>query len=393
MNKKLIVFVLIGIFLFNNAESQNVNPLGQNVVNVISTGVPFLMIAPDARAGAMGDAGVASSPDVYSMHWNPAKYAFIENDMGVGISYSPWLKNLIPDINLYSLNFYKRIDDEQTFATSLMYFSLGNVNFTDNHGIETGIFNPNEFSFDVAYARKLSENFSASIAIRFIYSDLTQGQIVSGVETKAGTSIAADLALYWYKDIMLGRTNGKFAFGVNISNIGSKISYSSAANKEFLPTNLRFGPSLMLELDRYNTITFMIDFNKLLVPSPPIYDEITGEIIKGKDPNVSVPKGIFQSFFDAPGGFSEELKEFQLSFGAEYWYDKQFALRAGYFYENALKGNRKFFTVGAGLKYNVFGLDFSYLIPTQQQHPLENTLRFSLLFDFGAPSKGFRRNY
>lgn len=368
----LFAFILVSILNSSYAQDGTVNTLGQ--VNIVSTGVPFLMIAPDARAGAMGDAGVSSSPDIYSMHWNPAKYAFIDNDMGIGVSYSPWLKNLVPDLNLYSLNFYKRIDDEQTFAASLLYFSLGDVTFFDGAGVEGNTFRPNEFSFDVAYARKLSENFSASIAGRFIYSDLTQGQYAQGIETKAGVSVAADISIYWRKEVRISRTDAVIAFGMNISNIGSKISYTSD-RKEFIPTNLRFGPSLMLELDRYNSLTFMVDVNKLLVPTPDA-DAIPDDI--------SVISGIFKSFGDAPGGFSEEIKELQLSVGVEYWYDKQFALRAGYFYENALKGNRKFFTIGAGLKYNVFGLDFSYLIPSEQQHPLESTLRFSLLLDFEA---------
>lgn len=374
MFKRFFLLALMASFFINSSFAQDTNnTLGQ--VNIVSTGVPFLMIAPDARAGAMGDAGVSSSPDIYSMHWNPAKYAFIENDMGIGVSYSPWLKNLVPDLNLYSLNYYKRIDDRQTIAASLLYFSLGNITFVgEDPNVSLGTFRPNEFSFDLAYARKLSENFSASIAGRFIYSDLTQGQSIGVVETKAGISVAADISIYWRKEIRISRTNALFAFGLNISNIGSKISYTSD-RKEFIPTNLRFGPSLMLEMDNYNTITFMFDVNKLLVPTP------DGNAIPD---DISVIGGIFKSFGDAPGGFSEEIKELQLSFGVEYWYDKQFALRAGYFYENALKGNRKFFTIGAGLKYNVFGLDFSYLIPTQQQHPLESTLRFSLLLDFEA---------
>lgn len=374
MFKRIFLLALMASFILNSSFAQDVNnTLGQ--VNIVSTGVPFLMIAPDARAGAMGDVGVSSSPDIYSMHWNPAKYAFIENDMGIGVSYSPWLKNLVPDLNLYSLNYYKRIDDRQTFAASLLYFSLGDITFVgEDPNVSLGTFRPNEFSFDLAYARKLSENFSASIAGRFIYSDLTQGQSLGIVETKAGISVAADISFYWRKEIRISRTNALFAFGLNISNIGSKISYTSD-RKEFIPTNLRFGPSLMLEMDNYNTITFMFDVNKLLVPTP------DGDAIPD---DISVIAGIFKSFGDAPGGFSEEIKELQLSFGVEYWYDKQFALRAGYFYENALKGNRKFFTIGAGLKYNVFGLDFSYLIPTQQQHPLESTLRFSLLLDFEA---------
>jgi hypothetical protein len=380
MKLYFLLLTILSVFIINISNAQKANPLGQKANRYISTGVPFLMISPDARASAMGDVGVSSSPDIYSMHWNPAKYAFIKDDIGIGISYSPWLKQLISDLNLYSLNFYRRIDDKQTFAASLLYFSLGEIDETSEEGLEISKFHPNEFSFDVAYARKLSENFSAAIAARFIYSDLTQGR---GEGAKAGTSIAADLSIFWRKEVTIGRSNGLFAFGVNLSNIGAKISYVINGDKEFLPTNLRFGPSLMVEIDRYNTFTFMLDINKLLVPTPQ----------NDKEDNISVEQGIFQSFFDAPDGFSEELKEFQISFGAEYWYDKQFALRAGYFYESAEKGNRKYFTVGAGLKYNVFGLDFSYLIPTAQQHPLANTLRFSLLFDFGAPSKTYRRKY
>ncbi len=378
-----------------SVSSQNTDEwLGQqSTINTITTAVPFLMIAPDARAGAMGDAGVSSSADVYSMHWNPAKYAFIEEDMGFGISYSPWLKKLVSDINLYNVSFFKRIDNEQVIAASLVYFSLGDITFTDQNNYEIGTFRPNEFSLDVAYSRKLSENFSASVAARFIYSDLTQGQSVAGNQTNAGTSIAADVSMFYRKDVQFSRLDGLFAFGLNISNIGSKISYSNNGQKNFLPTNLRFGPSLTLEIDRYSTLSFMLDFNKLLVPTPPVYEttengqQVIGPdnkpvILSGKDPDVSVISGIFQSFFDAPGGFSEEMKEFTYSFGMEYWYDKQFAVRAGYFHESQMKGNRKYFTLGFGLKYNVFGLDVAYLVPTEQQNPLENTLRFSLIFNF-----------
>ena len=371
-------------FCMLSAYAQNTDEwIGQQAtINTITTGVPFLMIAPDARAGAMGDAGVSSSPDAFSMHWNPAKYAFIEQDMGFGVSYSPWLKKLVSDINLYNVAWFKRLDDEQVIAASLVYFSLGDITFTDVNNQPLGNFKPNEFSIDFAYSRKLSEYLSASVAARFIYSDLTQGQIVAGLQTNAGTSIAADVSLYYQKPVQFKRIDGTFSWGLNISNIGSKISYSDQPGQEnFLPTNLRFGPSLTLELDRYNTLAFMLDINKLLVPTPPVYDQ-NGNIVEGKDPNVSVVKGIFQSFFDAPGGFSEELKEFTYGIGVEYWYDNQFALRGGYFHEAEMKGNRQFFTLGVGLKYNVFGLDIAYLVPTSQQNPLENTLRFSLTFNF-----------
>ncbi len=399
MKFKLALMILLSVLMVNGFSQNTDEWLGQqSSLNTITTAVPFLMIAPDARAGALGDAGVSSSPDVYSMHWNPAKYAFIEKDMGFGISYSPWLKALVPDINLAYVNFFKRLDDEQTIAASLLFFSLGDITFTNDVGDPLGTYHPNEFSLDFAYSRKLSENLSASVAARFIYSDLTQGQFVGGSETHAGSSIAADVSFYWKKEISFTNTNGLLSFGANVSNIGRKISYANNV-KDFIPTNLRFGPSLKIEMDDYNSIAFMIDVNKLLVPTPPIYqvDPITGQpvmgidgqylIAAGKNPDVSVISGILQSFGDAPGGFSEELREFSFGTGVEYWYENQFALRGGYFHEHKSKGNRKFFTLGAGIKYNVFGLDVAYLIPLEQKHPLENTLRFSLTFDFDAFSR------
>ena len=399
MKIKLAFLTLLSIITIKGFNQNTDEWLGQqSSLNTITTAVPFLMIAPDARSGGMGDAGVSSSPDVYSMHWNPAKYAFIDKDMGFGISYSPWLKALVPDINLAYVNFFKRLDPEQTIAASLLFFSLGDITFTNDVGDPLGTYHPNEFSLDFAYSRKLSENFSASVATRFIFSDLTQGQFVGGSETHAGTSFAADVSFYYRKEVSFTNTNGILAMGANISNIGSKISYSNNV-KDFIPTNLRFGPSLTLEMDDYNTIAFMVDVNKLLVPTPPIYevDPVSGQpvigvdgrpnIAAGKDPDVSVIGGIFQSFFDAPGGFSEEMREFSISTGVEYWYDNQFAIRGGFFHEHKSKGNRKFFTLGAGIKYNVFGLDVAYLIPLEQKHPLENTLRFSLLFDFEAFSR------
>ncbi len=395
MKLRLVMIIILNAALLNGYAQNTGEWLGQDPINTITTAVPFLMIAPDARGSAMGDAGVSSTPDANSMHWNPAKYAFIEKDMGFSVSYSPWLRKLVNDINLAYLGFYKRIDDRQTVAATLLYFSLGDITFTDEMGNSLGNYRPNEFSIDGTYSRKLSNNLSGAVAARFIYSNLTQGQFVQGHETHAGTSIAADVSVYWQKEITMAKLDGLFAWGINISNIGAKISYTDNPIKDFIPTNLRFGPSLTLDIDEYNTISFMVDVNKLLVPTPPIYkvndstgqqvvDPATGKpiILKGKDPNVSVVTGMAQSFYDAPGGFSEEMREFSFAVGAEYWYDKQFAIRAGFFYEDKTKGNRKFFTVGAGLRYNVFGLDFSYLIPLEQHNPLENTLRFSLLFNF-----------
>jgi len=399
MKKTFVLFVVLITYGFNSYAQSNY--IGQESQNTITTAVPFLMIGPDARSGGMGEVGVATTPDVNSMHWNPAKYAFVEKKMGLGVSYSPWLRKLVNDINLAYVPFYYKIDDKSTVAASLKFFSLGDITFTDIQGEIIGNYRPNEFSVDVAYARKFSENFSGAVAARYIYSNLTQGQFVAGAATKPGTSIAADVALYYTKDLSISGVEGaNFSFGTNISNIGAKISYSNDdAAKDFIPTNLRIGPTFTIDLDEYNTFSFSLDLNKLLVPTPPIYqvdsignpvyDDAGNQVIRkdpygGMDPNVSVMQGMIQSFYDAPGGFSEEMKEIIWVVGAEYWYDRQFAVRAGYFHESAMKGNRKFFTLGAGLRYNVFGLDFSYLIPTEQQNPLQNTLRFTLTFDFDA---------
>ncbi|MBN3035096.1 MAG: type IX secretion system outer membrane channel protein PorV [Bacteroidales bacterium] len=392
------VFLIAGLaFFIVHAQGQSTQIGQESDQNVITTAVPFLQIGPDARSGGMGELGVSTTPDGTSMHWDPAKLAFIEKDFGFAVSYSPWLRNLVNDINLAYLSGYVRIDGKSSVGWSLKYFSLGDITFTDITGERIGDYRPNEFSIDGAYSRKFSDHVSGAVSARFIYSNLTQGQFVQGQATKAGTSIATDVAMFYTKELSIPSLSGsRLNFGVNISNIGAKISYSNDDKiKDFIPTNLRLGPTLSLDIDDYNTLNFSIDINKLLVPTPPIYatdsagqpiyDDAGNRVIAdGKDPNVSVVQGIIQSFYDAPDGFSEELKEFIWVLGAEYWYDKQFAVRAGYFHESASKGNRKFFTLGAGLRYNVFGLDFSYLIPTDQQNPLQNTLRFTLTFDFDA---------
>ncbi len=393
---KIRLLLAVGLLLaFFQVKAQNYNELaGQQGSRVITTAVPFLLIAPDARQGGMGEAGVATTPDANSMHWNPAKYAFIEKDFGFGISYSPWLRKLVNDINLAYVSGYYRIDDRSTVASTLTFFTLGDITFTDEFGNSLGTYRPNEFAFDGTYARKFSEHFSGAVAARFIYSNLTQGQFVQGAETSAGISIAADVAVFYTNELDLGSMDGFINWGLNISNIGNKISYSKTAiNKDFIPTNFRTGMLFGMNLDDYNELSFTIDFNKLLVPTPPIYqtdslgnpvyDDSNNPVIDmGMDPNVSVVQGMLQSWYDAPFGFEEELREWSIAFGVEYWYDKQFALRGGFFYEDATKGNRKFFTLGAGLRYNVFGLDLAYLIPIEQQNPLENTLRFTLLFNF-----------
>lgn len=399
MLKKLTLFSAIMLAISFTAFSQPVSTyIGQDL-NTITSAVPFLQIAPDSRAGGMGEAGVSSTPDANSLHWNPAKYTYIENDMGFALSYSPWLRELVSDINLAYLTGYRKLPNDQVVAGSLLYFSLGDIVFTNILGQTIGNYRPNEFALSAAYARKLTQNLSGAVSARYIHSNLTQGQSSGSASTKPGNSIAADIALYSRHDIDFPNMEGFFAWGLNISNIGSKISYSDDnTQRDFIPTNLRVGPSLTLDVDEYNRLSFMLDINKLLIPTPPIYalDSLTGMpvydennkqiVIRGMDPDVSVPVGMLQSFYDAPNGFKEEMRELAFAVGVEYWYDKIFALRAGYFYEDKYKGNRKFFTFGAGLRYNVFGLDFSFLVPTggQVANPLANTLRFTLHFDFDA---------
>ncbi|NUM51169.1 MAG: type IX secretion system outer membrane channel protein PorV [Flavobacteriales bacterium] len=364
-------------------------------LNTITTAVPFLLITPDSRAGAMGDAGVAMSADANSIHWNPAKLAFVDKEMGFAISYAPWLRQLVPDINLSYLSGFKRLDDMSTLAASLRYFSLGDITFTDNVGNTIGQFRPNEFALDVAYGRKLADNFSGGIALRYIYSNLTGGISANGTATTAGNSVAVDVSgFYNNQDMEILGKDGGFAAGINISNIGAKMSYTENAQKDFIPINLRMGQSTTIRFDDYNSLSFLLDFNKLLVPTPPQYlrDSATGALVydsngekiisKGRSSNVSIASGMFGSFSDAPDGFKEELREFNISAGMEYWYNKLLALRMGYFNEHVTKGNRKYLTFGAGLRLSVFGLDIAYLVATTQQNPLANTIRFTLSFNF-----------
>jgi hypothetical protein len=388
VKKYRILFFLSTGLIVNTVFAQKANVIGQNL-NTITTAVPFLLIAPDSKAGAMGDAGVASTPDVNSMHWNPAKYAFIDakKQTGFSASYSPWLRALVPDINLAYLSGYYKVKKSGTIAASLRYFSLGDITFTDIVGNTIGQFRPHEFAIDAGYATKLGNNFAGGGAIRYIHSNLTSNVSVEGSATHPGNSVAADVSGYYQSDEK--EINGKksiWRFGANISNIGAKISYSDRGERDFIPINLRLGSSLHMQLDDYNEISFLMDLNKLLVPTPPKYDTLNGKvvIVAGKDPHRPLVSGMLGSFTDAPGGFREELNEINIGGGFEYWYAKQFALRGGYFYEPSSKGGRKFITFGLGVKYNVFGLDFAYLVPTEQRHPLQNTLRFTLLFDFDA---------
>lgn len=351
--------------------------------NTITTAVPFLLISPDARSGSMGDVGAAIAPDVNATHWNPAKLAFLKGPYGFSMSYTPWLQKLVPDINLAYLNGYYRLDDRNVIGGSLRYFSLGEIQLVDANQTSLGVYSPNELAVDGTFARTFGDNFSLGTAVRFIYSNLSSGQFFDGQQTRPGTALAADVSAYYQNDQDILGKSATLAFGLDISNIGTKMSYTDGGDlKYFLPTNMRLGTASTFHLDAFNDFTFALDLNKLLVPTPAEYDS-SGRIIAGKDPNRSVPAGIFGSFSDAPGGGAEELQEVSISTGLEYWYNKQFAVRAGYFYENPNKGSRQYLTMGLGLKYNIVDIDFSYLLANQQRSPLANTLRFSLLFNFG----------
>ena len=399
--KRIKIFTLLCLVLFATygakAQGSVDKVLGQNLdYNVISTAVPFMRIAPDARSSAMGDVGVSTSPDVYSMHWNPAKYAFIQDDFSIGLAYSPWLRELVNDMNIAYLGVSKRVSPKSTVAATLRYFSLGEIIFRDDENMDLGTYSPNEWAIDVAYSRKLGKYISGAVAGRFIYSNLTQGM---KDYSKAAISVAADIAVYYTRPVYWFNSVGAdFSWGVSINNIGSKMNYNEASlEKDFIPTNLRLGPTLKLNIDDYHSLAFSVDINKLLVPTPPVYltDSVTGAVVfedgepviaAGKDNNVGPVQGMIQSFYDAPGGFSEEIKEFTLGVGAEYWYNNIFTVRTGFFHEAKMKGNRRYLTFGAGLHYNVFNIDVSYLVPvnntaTSGSNPLESTLRFSLTFN------------
>jgi hypothetical protein len=376
-----ITFIAIPVY---SQEVVNPNELGGQV-NIISTAVPFMGITPDSRAGGMGNTGVATTPDLNSQHWNPAKFAFIDGNMGVGTSYTPWLRKLVTDINMFYLTGFYRLDEMQVLSASLRYFTLGEILFREGPTDDPIAVKPNEYAFDVAYSRMLSQYFSGSVAFRYIRSDLNSGISTHG-EMQPGNSFAADLAFYFQRQTSLLGPDTDFAAGINISNIGNKISYDSGDTRQFIPTNLRLGISATTELDAYNAVSFAIDANKLLVPTPD-RNTLNSNDYADQTRDTSVPKAMFQSFADAPGGFKEELQEITIGIGAEYWYDRQFAVRAGYFHEHENKGNRKHFTAGIGLKFNMLTLDASYIIPVVQNNPLANTVRFSLGIDLDQLSR------
>jgi hypothetical protein len=387
MTLQLTAFIVFFVAI-NSLKAQTDNP---EKINVVTSAVPFLRISPDARAGGMGDLGVATSPDANSSFWNLAKTPFAKNKYGVGLTYTPWLKDLgLNDVYLLSLAGYYKIDELQAFSGSVRYFSLGNIQFTDGAGNDFGQGRPREFGIDIGYSRKLSDKLGLGIALRYINSNLVAGAEGIGAESyQAGNAVAGDLSLFYTG---VNESGQGWNFGAAFTNLGSKIGYTKdATQKDFIPANLGLGAVYTKVFDENSKISFGLDLNKLLVPTPPKYYEDTvanwdvlNEEINEKYRGKGTVNSWISSFGDAPGGFGEEMREFQISVGAEYSYNDQFFARAGYFYEDKTKGNRKYFTVGLGIKYNVFGLNFSYLVPSGagvSRNPLSNTLRFGLVLD------------
>jgi hypothetical protein len=402
LKKNLLILGVLPFVLTTTSQAQVTSKddlLGQR--RVITTAVPFLTITPDSRSAGMGDAGVARDGDANSIHWNIASMAFIQKKAGMSLNAAPWLRQLVPDVWFYDMAGYSKVGsrNQSVVTGSVRYFSLGEIQFTDDFGNSNGNATPYEMAIDVGYATQLSENFSLGGAMRFVNSCLTCGATGTiGSQFKPGRAAAGDIGVYYKKPIKIAKKDVKWALGATITNIGNKITYSTSAEKDFIPTNLRLGTSFGFKIDEHNELNFNFDINKLLVPTYPVYfTNANGgdSIFDGKkvvqygkeSKDVPVISGIFQSFADAPGGFKEELKEYNIATGFEYWYDKQFAVRAGYFNEADTKGGRKYATFGIGLRYNVFGIDAAYLQPFTQRHPLQNTIRFSLLFDIDAFKK------
>ena len=409
MNKFFCIIICILAFTAVNQLSAQVGTYdlekgcivdtnGDCLPNTILGGLPFLRIVPDAAGGSMGDTGIATDNGTNAIHFNASKLPFVSKERGLAFTYTPWLTNIgLTDVYLIYLSGFMKIDDRQSFGAGIRFFSLGDINFTDLQGGVTGQGKPREWEVALGYTTKLANNFSAGLSAKYMLSDLATGQMVNGVEITTATSFAADLSFTYNNEVQVGLYDSRLRVGAAITNIGSKVTYTRNSTRDFIPTNLGIGAALEMDFDEYNTITFALDLNKLMIPtpiSPTIKDPDTGDAITNPDYDTDDNKiadyreaalfsGILGSFGDAPGGFSEEMSEITYSIGVEYWYDKQFAVRTGYFYEHRLKGNRQFLTVGAGLKYNVFGFDISYLVPTSNtRNPLDNTLRFTLLFDF-----------
>ena len=377
---KNIFFLLILLFISLSTKAQQDS-------RVITTAVPFILVASDARASGMGDMGVATDVDAFSQNWNPAKYIYLDHKMGFGLSYTPYLSQLVNDIKILNVTYYNKINDRSAFGLSVKYFGLGDIDLTDQSGNYTGTVNPNEFYIDGSYALKLSNTYSMAVSARYINSDLKLGTV--NQDASAAQSVAVDISGYYVSNEMdFADFQGRLRLGYNLQNLGPKMRYYKDDDGDFLPTNLKLGAGFDFILDEYNTLALNFETNKLLVPTPPVRD-INGQIVDGKDDNVNWMTGIFQSFGDAPGGFSEEMKEFQWSLGTEYTYMDAFAVRGGYFHESEIKGNRKYFTIGAGFKYNYMTLDVSYLFSSNKlKTPLDNTMRFSLSFNLDALGGG-----
>lgn len=391
--RKVFLLVFISLATSSVFAQNSVIISGQDPNRrVINTAVPFLNFAPDSRHSAMGDVGAATSPDANSAHWNAGKLAFLQDEMGFSLSYSPWLGKLVNDMSLSYLTGFFKIDEVSTFGFDLRYFNMGDIQLTDGVGNSIGEFNPRDIAIGATYSRKLSQYLGLGISARFINSNLS-GTIssVGGSDSKAGISIGTDVGLFYSQPVYAGTKDANISWGLSINNIGPKITYNSAEDLDYIPTNIRLGTAYSIDLDPLSKLTFAIDLSKLMVPSPPIYatnedgtleTDSSGELIikEGKDPARPLLSGMFGSFTDAPGGFSEEMKEIMVSLGVEYTYNDRLALRTGYFYENPNKGGRKYFTMGVGFDINRIGFDFSYLVPQKQNHPLAETLRFSLLY-------------
>lgn len=417
MTKKNLAFLATSLIITGSVFSQgntgnnNVKTESDLQLNTITSAVPFLQIVTDSRSGAMGDAGTALPATYASTYWNTSMLSFSEDDGAIGLSYSPWLKNITNDVSISTLSGFKRLNARSTAGGSLRYFNLGEITFTDESGNVTRVHVPQEFEILGAYAFKLNEEFSLGLNGKFIYSNLTAGQAVAGAVTTPGIAGAADLSFSYYnQNVKYGNTNGALAFGLTVNNLGNKIKYTSENDRDFLPTNLKLGAALTFDFDKYNKVTWNTDISKLLIPTPPTFvnqDDGSRELAAGLDPNVGVIAGILQSFYDAPGALAkdengafitneageyetvkgtrlkEELSEIMIGTGAEWWYNNVFAARAGFFYENLNKGSRQHVTMGVGLKYNTLMFDFSYLVSIRQASPLSNTLRFSLAWAFG----------
>ncbi|MBL7812147.1 MAG: type IX secretion system outer membrane channel protein PorV [Bacteroidetes bacterium] len=396
MNKLLLSgLFLCGTVMTAHAQISSKTLSGQ--LNTVTTMVPFLTITPDSRSAGLGDAGVALfSPDANSVSWNMANLVNAEKKTGFSLSYAPWLRQLVTDVGFSYLSGYTKMGKNSAIGGAIRYFSLGNINFTDFEGNPTGNFNPNEFSLETGYSTRFNKKLSMGVNLRYIYSNIAGNRVLNGISTKPGMSGAGDVNLLYKTRVkMKGGKESQLNLGMNIQNIGAKMTYTGKEQRDFIPTNLKLGAGWKYEIDKYNKVGLYFDLNKLLVPTRPYYllnwkgdDSVINGVRQyvGEDNNVGVVTGMIQSFYDAPGGIKEELNEWTQSFGAEYWYNNQFAARAGYFNEAKTKGGRQYVTFGLGIKYEKIAVDVAMLVPFAKRHPLQNQLRFSLLFDLGALS-------